>query len=94
MKHFVDIHTLLSTAEDMEDLHEDPYEASEKLNTILHMVFDACEDDIETAKLEKLLEKTWHHWHQDSYLLDIEVDDLLDWVDHLISTIDNDDDLS
>jgi hypothetical protein len=94
MKHFVDIHTLLSTADDMEDIHDDPYEASEKLNTILHMVYDATDEDIETERLEKLLTKTWHHWHQDSYLLDIEVDDLVDWVDHLLSTEDNDDELS
>lgn len=91
MKHFVDIHMLLSTPDDMEDVHDDPYEASEKLNMILHMVFDQLDDDEETLKIEQILTKTWEHWHEDKYLLDIEVDDLLDWVDHLLHTWDDSD---
>jgi len=94
MKHFVDIHTLLSTPDDMEDIQDDPEEASEKLNTILHMVYDATDEDVETEYLERLLTKTWHRWHQDAYLLDIEVDDLADWVDHLMNSSDDSDELS
>ena len=36
MKSSVDIHVVLSTYEDMEDFHDDPDEASERLNFILH----------------------------------------------------------
>ncbi|MBF7072785.1 hypothetical protein ISG33_05140 [Glaciecola sp. MH2013] len=89
MKQFVDIHTLLSTPEDMEDIHDDSEEASDKLNLILHMVFDRIEEDEETDRINNILSKTWEHWHQDRYLLDIEVDDLVDWVDHLLSTWDD-----
>ncbi|WP_395343084.1 hypothetical protein PN836_002595 [Ningiella sp. W23] len=85
MKQFVDIHTVLSTPDDMDDYHDDAISASEKLNIILHMVYDQADDDIDTAYLEALLEKTWEYWHKDRYLIDIEVDDLLDWVDHLFS---------
>ncbi|MFT6330120.1 MAG: hypothetical protein ACJAYN_002058, partial [Bermanella sp.] len=31
-------------------------------------------------------------WHLESYLLEIEVDDLVDWVDHLLSTWDDSED--
>lgn len=92
MKHFIDIHTLLSTAEDMEDLHDDPYEASDKLNTVLHLVYDKVEDDISSSELEKIIAFTWEHWHQDRHLLEIEVDDLVDWVDHLLLTWGDSDD--
>jgi hypothetical protein len=79
VKDFVDIHVLLSTPDDMEDVHDDPYEASEKLNTILHLVFDHIDDDEEVEKIHRIIEKTWEHWHLESYLLEIEVDDLVDF---------------
>lgn len=90
MKQFVDIHTLLSTPDDMDDIHDDAYAASENLNTVLHMVYDSIEDDIKRDVLENMLAFTWEHWHQDKYLSEIEIEDLVDWVDHLLNTWDND----
>lgn len=90
MKQLVDIHTLLSTYEDMDDLHEDPEAASEKLNTVLHMVYDNSDEYIAGDVLENMLTYSWEHWHQDRNLSEIEVDDLVDWVDHLLNTWDND----
>ena len=55
MKSSVDIHVVLSTYEDMEDFHDDPDEASERVNFILHAVYDNAEDDIETQRLEQIL---------------------------------------
>ena len=89
MKHFVDIHTILSTPNDMDDLHDDPYGASDKLNLALHMTYDALSEDEDVSTIEKMLTFVWEHWHQDKYLSDIEVDDLVDWVDHLVDTWDN-----
>jgi hypothetical protein len=80
---------VLSTPEDMDDWHDDPSLASDQLNEILHMVYDRADEDIETDKLEKLLSDTWEYWHRDQHLGDIEVDDLLDWVDHLFNTWNN-----
>jgi Fe-S-cluster formation regulator IscX/YfhJ len=90
MKHFVDIHTILSTVQDMDDIHDDPYAASEKLNEALHLVYDMADNDIPREELENMLSFVWEHWHQDKHLSDIEVDDLVDWVDHLMNTWDND----
>jgi hypothetical protein len=89
MKHFVDIHVVLSTAEDMDDGHDSPSAASENLNSILHMIYDAADDDIPSQELENILSFAWEYWHQDKHLSDIEVDDLVDWVDHLLNTWDN-----
>ena len=52
MKSSVDIHVVLSTFEDMEDFHDDPDEASERLNFILHAVYDNAEEDIEKRGTE------------------------------------------
>ena len=89
MKHMVDIQVVLATWEDMEDVFEDPDEAAERLNTVLHMVYDRAEEDIETERLEKILAHTWSIWHQDDNLLYVNDDDLLDWVDHLLATWDD-----
>ncbi|MGB0216018.1 MAG: hypothetical protein ACPF9E_11255 [Alteromonas oceani] len=93
MKHMVDIQVVLATWQDMEDVFEDPDEAAERLNTVLHMVYDRAEEDIETERLEKLLAHTWSFWHQDDNLLYVNDDDLLDWVDHLLATWDDADNL-
>ncbi|MAQ02407.1 MAG: hypothetical protein CL586_09940 [Alteromonadaceae bacterium] len=93
MKHMVDIQVVLATWEDMEDVFEDPDEAAERLNTVLHMVYDRAEEDIETERLEKILAHTWSIWHQDDNLLYVNDDDLLDWVDHLLATWDDADNL-
>lgn len=89
MKQLVDIHTILSTWHDMEDVHEDPDVASEKLNMILHMVYDNALDDIDTQTLNNMLAYTWKHWHVDRNLADIDEDDLVDWVDHLMANWDD-----
>ncbi|MFS1705001.1 hypothetical protein FJ444_07640 [Aestuariibacter sp. GS-14] len=93
MKHLVDIQVVLATWQDMEDVFEEPDEAAERLNTILHMVYDRAEDDISVERLEGLLAHSWSIWHQDENLLYVNDDDLLDWVDHLLATWDDEDNL-
>ena len=93
MKHLVDIQVVLATWQDMEDVFEEPDEAAERLNTILHMVYDRAEDDISVERLEGLLARSWSIWHQDENLLYVNDDDLLDWVDHLLATWDDEDNL-
>ncbi len=88
MKDLIDIHTVLSTPLDMEDFHDDPEGASDKLNDILHMVYALIDDNLSTVKIELILGYVWEHWHQDIHLNDLDDDDLVDWVDHLINNWD------
>ena len=89
MKDSVDIHVVLATTNDMDERHEDPAEAAERLNFILHAVYDRAEEDIETERLERILHYTWEQWQQNRSLLEIEDDELLDWVDHTLATWDD-----
>jgi len=89
MKQNVDIHVVLSTSADFEDYHDDADEASERMNFILHGLYDRAEDDIDTQRLEKLLQYTWETWHLERNLSDLDDDDLLDWVDHTLATWDD-----
>ena len=89
MKNLIDIHVVLATAEDMEFWDELAEEAADKLNIILHMVYDHADPDIESARLERILQYIWENWREDSYLLEIDEADLQDWVDHLLATWDD-----
>lgn len=89
MKHLIDIHVVLSTPEDMEQWEDDAEEASERLNELLHLVYDLSDEDIAIDKLEKMLQHVWENWMHDKYLLDIDENDLRDWVDHLVATWDD-----
>lgn len=89
MKHLVDIHVVLATPEDMDHWEDRAEEAADKLNVILHMTYDGAEEDIEIARLEKILQHIWENWREDSYLLEVDEEDLRDWVDHLLATWDD-----
>ncbi|GAA0851985.1 hypothetical protein [Aliiglaciecola litoralis] len=89
MKNLIDIHVVLATAEDMDHWDDEAAEAAEKLNVILHMVYDQADDDIETTRLENVLQHVWENWREDAYLMEIDENDLHDWVDHLLATWDD-----
>ncbi|MEP0354980.1 MAG: hypothetical protein ABJH06_03635 [Paraglaciecola sp.] len=89
MKNLIDIHVALATVDDM-DFWEDRAElASDRLNTILHMLYDKANEDIKTVSLENMIQYIWENWREDSHLLDIDDDDLYDWVDQLLATWDD-----
>ena len=91
MKELIDIHTVLSTPEDIEDYHDDPEQASDCLNFILHTVYAHADEDIEPHRLEKMLQYTWEFWYRDQQLTEIDEVDLADWVDQMLATWDDSD---
>ncbi|MBT0587126.1 hypothetical protein [Alteromonas oceanisediminis] len=91
MKTFIDIHTVLSTPEDMSDQHDDLEAASDALNVVLHSLYDQVDDDIPVSQLEKMIQHCWEFWHTEQQLTEIDDDDLRDWVDQLLATWDDSD---
>lgn len=89
MKHLVDIHVVLSTSEDFDVWEDQADEASDKFNTILHMLYDSVDEDIRVETLEKMFQHVWENWLEDSHLLDIDDEELRDWVDQLLATWDD-----
>ncbi len=89
MKSLLDIHVALSTPADL-DVWEDLAEAaSDRLNDLLFMLYDRAPDDIPVDRLELQIQKIWDVWREDQHLLDIDTQDLSDWVDHLMATWDD-----
>ncbi|WP_100641471.1 hypothetical protein [Alteromonas facilis] len=91
MKELIDIHTVLSTPEDLDDFHDDAEQASDSLNLLLHAVYLKTEDEIPLYRLEKMLQYTWEFWVNEPQLVDIDDDDLTDWVDQMLATWDDSD---
>jgi hypothetical protein len=80
---------VLATPDDMDHWDELAAEAADKLNVILHMVYDQADEEIETSRLENIFQHVWENWREDTYLMEIDEIDLHDWVDHLLATWDD-----
>ncbi|MFT5676056.1 MAG: hypothetical protein ACI808_001992 [Paraglaciecola sp.] len=89
MKNMVDIHVTLATLEDMEFWEDQAEEAADRLNSLLHMLYEKADEDIDSVSLENMIQYIWENWREDSHLLDIDEDDLYDWVDQLLATWDD-----
>jgi seryl-tRNA synthetase len=89
VKSLIDIHVVLSTAEDFEDWEEQSEQASERFNEILFMLYEVADEDIPVNRFEKMVEHLWQVWSTDPYLLEVEYVDLMDWVDHLLTNWDD-----
>ena len=85
----VDIHVTLATLEDMEFWEDQAEEAADRLNSLLHMLYEKADEDIDSVSLENMIQYIWENWREDSHLLDIDEDDLYDWVDQLLATWDD-----
>lgn len=85
----IDIQVVLATTEDMDFWDERAEDATDRLNTILHLLYDKADEDINSKTLESMIQYIWENWREDAHLLDIDEDDLYDWVDQLLSTWDD-----
>ena len=83
MKSSIDIHVALATLDDMEFWDDNAEEAMDRFNALLHMLYDNADEDIDTTSLENMIQYIWENWRNDSHLLDIDDDDLFDWVDQI-----------
>ncbi len=86
MKELFDIHVVLSTSEDFEQYDEQAEEASELFNEMLHHLYAAIDDDKPVGEIEQLFQHVWEHWTNEPQLIDIDTDELFDWVDQLLAT--------
>ncbi|MBN7820574.1 hypothetical protein J0A65_11900 [Bowmanella sp. Y57] len=89
MKSMIDIHVVLATPADMEFWEDLAEEAADRLNELLHYLYAQVDEDIDTHQLELMMQHIWETWHQDQYLLDIDEQELYDWVDQLVATWDD-----
>lgn len=91
MKEMIDIHVVLATVDDMDHWDEQAEDATEKFNELLHYLYAKADDDIEVEQFERIIQHVWEFWSKDQHLVEIDHEDLQDWVDHLLATWDDED---
>lgn len=77
MKELVSINTYLVESSEIGEWEGQEPLAAENLNRIYHALYDNADDDIETERLELMLETVWPHWQQNPELLELD-DDLIE----------------
>lgn len=89
MKSLIDIHVVLATSADMDVWEEQAEEAADRFNDILHMLYNRAPEETPTNTLEAQIQHIWETWRDDQHLLEIEPEDLSDWVDQLLASWDD-----
>lgn len=90
MKELIDIQPILAVADDMVDYHEQPVEAAEQLNTMLHMIYDMASEDTHLSLFEFWIQTAWQTWHPEPQLVELDETEMLDFVTQLLLTSQDD----
>jgi hypothetical protein len=53
---------------------------TDKINSIIHAVWDALPDDLATAQIEQIMPQLWQQLGTDSLLLDVDEHELTGWA--------------
>lgn len=84
MKELVIIHDFLVSEAVVGDWEGQEELVAENLNQIYHTLYDYAEEDIAPEVLVCLLEQVWEHWIGQEALVDISMDDISDWCQHVL----------
>ena len=80
MKDLVNIQDFLVTEFDVGDWDGEEELVADKLNALLHFCWSLIAEDMPTEIIEKTLNGVWENLRGDTLLLDVELDQLQDWV--------------
>ena len=80
MKDLVNIQDFLVTQFEVGDWEGEEELVADKLNELLHFGWDLIADDMDVESIEKALNGIWDNLRGDTLLVDVEMDQLQDWV--------------
>ncbi len=86
MKEFFDIQVVLATPADFEQYEEQSDVAADKLNLLLHVLYQRAEEDTSVMRMDAMVQKVWDTWITDPHLIDLDDDEAVDWVDQLLAS--------
>lgn len=81
MKEFIHIQDYLVGPESLEEWHENAELAADNLNHVFHTIYDLADEDIDSDKLNEIIEKAYVLLSQSEDLTDLEIDELSEWVE-------------
>jgi hypothetical protein len=91
MKDLVNIQDFLVTPDELGDWEGDEEIVADKLNELLHYCWSLIPDDTDIILIEQMLNGIWDNLRGDTVILDVDIDQLQDWVVTHIRTLENTD---
>ncbi|NQZ11505.1 MAG: hypothetical protein HRT35_30505 [Algicola sp.] len=91
MKDLVNIQDFLVTPDELGDWEGDEEIVADKMNELLHYCWSLIPDDTDILLIEQILSSIWDNFRGDTVILDVDIDQLQDWVVTHIRTIQNTD---
>ena len=91
MKDLVNIQDFLVTPDELGDWEGDEEIVADKMNELLHYCWSLLPDDTDILLIEQILSSIWDNFRGDTVILDVDIDQLQDWVVTHIRTIQNTD---
>jgi hypothetical protein len=89
MKDLVNIQDFLVDASEVGDWEGDEELIADNLNELLHYCWDLIPQDMDADKIEQALNGIWDNLRGDTVLLDVEMDQLQDWVETYLRSLEN-----
>ena len=91
MKDLVNIQDFLVTPDELGDWEGDEEIVADKMNELLYYCWSLIPDDTDILLIEQILSSIWDNFRGDTVILDVDIDQLQDWVVTHIRTIQNTD---
>ena len=89
MKDLVNIQDFLVTPFEVGDWEGEEEVVADKLNELLHFCWDLVPEDMSVEAIEKALNGIWDNLRGDTLLIDVEMDQLQDWVETYMRSFEN-----
>jgi hypothetical protein len=90
MKDLINIQDYLVNADEIGDWEGDEEIVADRLNELLHYCWGLIPDQMEVETINQVLTGIWDNLRGNTSLLDVEMDELIDWVDnYLLNTQEN-----
>lgn len=80
MKDLLSVQDYLLQVSEVGDWDGEEELVADKLNTIIHAVWDALPDTLSLAEIRYLMPQIWEQLRGDTVLLDVDEDELIGWA--------------
>lgn len=89
MKDLVNIQDFLVTPDELGDWDGEEEVVADKLNELLHFCWSLIPDEMEVELIERTLCGVWDNLRGDTVILDVDMDQLQDWVVTYVHSMEN-----
>lgn len=87
MKDMLSVHDYLVAQDEIGDWDGEEEMVADKLNELFHYTWQRLPDDMSVEDIDNAMHGVWQQLRGSTVLLEVELDDLIDWVDNYVGTL-------